>query len=586
MFTSFLKKTFLLTGGLIALILLLSLWLNWLNQDKVILGTIVADSPYGGLNSDQAEQKLGQSISDYLSSPVEIVIEQKKLSLQPSSLGLSLDPRPALQVLKNNGHTGSWPEKTGLQLKSLFLKKEIELTLVVDQKKLHAFLSDLAAKESQPQDAQIKINPKTKVAYLEPSRIGKVFDREVLLRSILTNPPRLLPTKVNLRLIDKNPIVDSRQATTALWLTNRIISLVPVTFRFNQETWSYDANDIFGWLDFRIVNQEDYKKLQALWTKFTSPMTENETNNDSKIKFIFPDLNEDAITTTLAQLAPTINREPSNARLQVNENNEVVATQVSQAGQKLNIDASLKIVKKVLFEGARNINLTVVEVKPRIDSRSLANLGLVSLLATGVSDFSGSPVNRRYNIKTGAAKFDGILLQAEKEFSFNGLLGSVDAASGYLPELVIKDNRTIPEYGGGLCQVSTTLFRAAVNAGLPITERTPHAYPVAYYNPQGFDSTIYPPHPDLRFKNDTPNNLLLQSYIKGNKIFFEIFGTADGRETRLKGPFVLEANPDGSMKTILTQEVWKNEKLVRMQTFFSNYKSPALYHKIEKNPLE
>lgn len=582
----FIKKTLLIAGGLAVLILLLLLGLNRLNQDRVILGTVVAGTSYGGIRFEEAEQKLNQSVDAYLDSPVEIVLGQKKVFVKPLFLGLGLDTLPSFEALKSAGHTGSWAKKTGLQLKSLFLKNEITLTLTLDQEKFHAWLSGLTAQEIQPQDAQIKFDFGIKKAYLEPSRTGKVFDRETLLAVFFSDIPRLRPARLDLQLADKAPVIDNYQTTAALELTNKIISLAPISLGFDQKSWQYDANDVFGWLDFRLVDQENLKITQALWAKIVPLAIPDRDSGNAEEKILFPDLNEDAITATLAQLVPAINQEPRNARLQVSENDNAVTASASRVGRELDIDASLKIVKKNLYAGSSKIALVVREVKPRIDSWSLSNLGLVSLLSTGVSDFSGSPTNRKYNIKIGAAKFDGILLPPNEEFSFNSLLGDVDAASGYLPELVIKDNKTIPEYGGGLCQVSTTLFRAAVNAGFPILERSPHAYPVAYYNPQGFDSTIYPPHPDLRFKNDTPNNILLQSYIKGNKLFFEVFGTSDGRETKIKGPFVLEANPDGSMKTILTQEVWKNEKSIRTQVFRSNYKSPALYHKNDKNPLE
>ena len=158
-------------------------------------------------------------------------------------------------------------------------------------------------------------------------------------------------------------------------------------------------------------------------------------------------------------------------------------------------------------------------------------------------------------------------------------------AQGYLPELTIKKNKTVPEYGGGLCQVSTTVFRAAINAGLKITDRKAHPFAVKYYNPQGFDATIYPPNPDLKFINDTPNYLLMQSYVKDNKLIFEFYGTNDNRQIKIIGPTVYEKNPDDSMKAILYQEIWRNNQLERKSTFRSNYKSPSLYP-VEKNPLE
>ncbi len=233
----------------------------------------------------------------------------------------------------------------------------------------------------------------------------------------------------------------------------------------------------------------------------------------------------------------------------------------------------------------KNIDLIVIRRQPVITMESLNALGLTSLLGTGTSSFSGSHKSRIHNIQVGAEKFNGLIIKPGEEFSFDDNLGEVGPKQGYLPELVIKQGKTIPEYGGGLCQVSTTVFRAAINAGLKITERHPHAFPVKYYNPQGFDATIYPPSPDLKFINDTPNNILLQSKIEGNKLTFEIYGTSDNREVKIKGPTILQANHDGSMKTILYQEIWRNGQLDRQDKFPSNYKSPALYPVVQ-NPLE
>lgn len=129
------------------------------------------------------------------------------------------------------------------------------------------------------------------------------------------------------------------------------------------------------------------------------------------------------------------------------------------------------------------------------------------------------------------------------------------------------------------------MFRAAVNAGLQITERYPHAFPVRYYDPQGFDATIYPPSPDLKFINNTPNYLMIQTRIEGNNLYFEIFGTNDSRITKVLGPYVTKSSPDGSLSTKLTQQVWKNGEIWFEKTFYSNYQSPNKF-KIQRNPLE
>ena len=295
-------------------------------------------------------------------------------------------------------------------------------------------------------------------------------------------------------------------------------------------------------------------------------------------------ISEAAVKDFLSQLAPSINKEAVNAKLLV-QDGKVIAFDLSQKGFQLQIDESAKKISEGVQSGQKEINLLVKKIEPEISTQTIDTLGLTNLLGIGTSSFAGSPNNRIHNISVGAAKLSGILLEPGQEFSFIENIGEIETDQGYLPELVIKNNKTIPEYGGGLCQISTTLFRAAINAGLKITERYPHAFPVRYYNPQGFDATVYPPHPDLRFLNDTPGNILIQPKIKGTQITFEIYGTKDNREVRVLGPTILQSNSDGSMKTVLYQEIWRDGVLEKKDTFWSNYRSPALYPTV-RNPLE
>ena len=147
-----------------------------------------------------------------------------------------------------------------------------------------------------------------------------------------------------------------------------------------------------------------------------------------------------------------------------------------------------------------------------------------------------------------------------------------------MPELVIKNGATEPEFGGGICQVSTTTFRAAIYSGLKITARRNHAYPVSYYNPQGMDSTVYVPQPDLKFINNTPRYILIQTKIEGTILTFDFYGTDDGRKTTVDGPTITERQPDGSMKATFTQHVADaSGKEFINDVFNSSYKSPYLY---------
>jgi vancomycin resistance protein YoaR len=162
----------------------------------------------------------------------------------------------------------------------------------------------------------------------------------------------------------------------------------------------------------------------------------------------------------------------------------------------------------------------------------------------------------------------------------------VDGEHGYLPELVIKQNRTEPEFGGGICQVSSTVFRAAIYSGLKITARRNHAYPVKYYAPYGMDATIYIPKPDLKFVNNTPGHILMQASIEGTELIFRFYGTSDRRKVEVDGPHILESNPDGSMKTVFTQKVTDTEgETIIDDAFRSNYASPSKYPHPGQEPV-
>ena len=161
-----------------------------------------------------------------------------------------------------------------------------------------------------------------------------------------------------------------------------------------------------------------------------------------------------------------------------------------------------------------------------------------------------------------------------EEFSFNDYLGAVDASNGYLPELVIKDDVTTPEYGGGICQVSTTAFRAAMRSGMKITGRRNHSYPVSYYGTPGFDATVYKPSPNLTFVNDTGYPVYLDTKIFGTRLIFDVWGKSDGRQVTINGPFVTARRPDGSITAAVAQIIKKGGKSLREQNFVSNYQSP------------
>ena len=185
---------------------------------------------------------------------------------------------------------------------------------------------------------------------------------------------------------------------------------------------------------------------------------------------------------------------------------------------------------------------------PKITTEDVNNLGIKELIGSGSSTFKHSDSIRNYNVQKGASIVNRILVAPGETFSFIKSLGSVTLADGYKQAYVIKQGQTILDVGGGICQVSTTLFRAMLNAGLNITARTNHAYRVVYYEedlPPGYDATVFIPSPDLKFVNDTGHYVLIQSEYDGvnKKLTYNIYGTSDGRQSSISNYRQWDATP-------------------------------------------
>ncbi len=297
----------------------------------------------------------------------------------------------------------------------------------------------------------------------------------------------------------------------------------------------------------------------------------------------------DAIEQYLRTLTPSIDTPALDPSFTI-EDGRVKLFAIGKDGQTLDIDQSAENIATALTEFPdardRTIELTVRPIPPDITSGDPASLGIIELIGEGRTDFQGSPKNRIHNFTRGMEQFHGLLIKPGETFSFVEHLGAVDGEHGYLPELVIKNNATIPEFGGGICQVSSTMFRAALYSGLPITERRNHAYAVQYYKPIGMDATVYIPKPDLKFVNNTPGHILIQGKIEGTKFIFQFYGTPDGRKVEIDGPHIVERLDNGGLRTTLSQKVTDATGVQMYQnTFRSKYAPASLFPHPGQEPV-
>lgn len=278
-----------------------------------------------------------------------------------------------------------------------------------------------------------------------------------------------------------------------------------------------------------------------------------------------------------------IQSNPIEPKLEI-KNGRAVHFVPPQVGQELDMRKSAMQILAALEKNQTEAILATREVNPKEELSSTNNIGINELIGRGTSNFAGSPRNRRTNIRVGVEKMQGVIIKPGEEFSFNKYLGPVEKEYGFVPELVIKGNDTIPELGGGLCQVSSTTFRAAMDAGLPITQRKNHSYAVQYYAKpwgHGADATIYPGVIDLKFKNDTPGNILVWPYFRTeDDLIFDFYGTRDDREVTLEQPVQWDRKANGALKASWTRIVKKDGQESK-DVFQSNYLPPALFHKEE-----
>ncbi len=238
-------------------------------------------------------------------------------------------------------------------------------------------------------------------------------------------------------------------------------------------------------------------------------------------------------------IAAVHDREPGSVTISKNGSGVILFEGVGMPGQKVDIDAAVDLTIAALEAGVNRVTLPLIHTPPSVTvtDPGLRAQGIQELVTIGESDFSNSPVNRVHNIGVGLRKFNGHIIPKDSVFSFVGTLGPVDASTGYREELVIKGDKTIPDYGGGLCQISSTAYRGVWEYGFPIVQRKNHSYSVSHYFPQGTDATIYPPNVDMKFKNDSPGDLLIQTYQENELAYFLFYGTKDDRRSEVIGPF-------------------------------------------------
>lgn len=353
---------------------------------------------------------------------------------------------------------------------------------------------------------------------LAPPKPGVSLDREALRQELLGALKRFSfnPMKIPMKRI--SPIVEEKGVKEAQNFSQKVID-APLKLVYQDRSWTPTKEELLTFLLYEPA--------------------ESTISAEEGLLEVGP--NKAKISAYVSKIAAEVDREAVEERFQL-KGERLASFSPAQDGLKLNKERAIVGIGESLFEPSlpREISLEAVII-PSPPSPEVNPLGIKDLLGEGVTNFRGSAKGRVDNIVLASSLLNGILIGPGEEFSFNHYLGEVEPETGYSTAYVIREGRTILGTGGGVCQVSTTLFRAALNAGLPILKRTAHAYRVHYYEPPvGFDATVYAPSVDLVFRNNAPGHILIQSYayVPSTTLIFRIYGTNDGRGVTIQGPFI------------------------------------------------
>jgi vancomycin resistance protein YoaR len=543
------KKAILLSVVFLFLIGLTFSYFNWNNNHKNRISSkvFIGNIDLSNLQISEAEKIINQKAAEIEDSGLTVFYNNQEINL-PIIMTVNTDlsfpifnyeTEETIKLIEDKYYGKSYFSYITNLFKNGLSKEQVKASYIIDPERVKQYIREnLKEVEVEPKNATFKINTNNKSGDLfdiEPERIGRIIDFDLALETIEQNLSDLdNQSKINLKTITARPTV----YTTDL------------------ENLKTEAADLISKGDLKLHASSSTSTVWTVKKEVVASWIISNSNQD-KLKLT---LDQEKIKTYLSEkVAPSIEKEAALPRYEI-KNGKMSSWQTGADGLKINLEQSAANIKDSYLNNKISEAELVVEIIKSEEAENTDKFNIKEIIGTGHSNFSGSPKNRVHNIKVGAEAVNGMLIAPGEEFSLVKTLGEIDAASGYLPELVIKNNKTIPEYGGGLCQVATTIFRSALESGLPITARQNHSYRVSYYEPAGTDAAVYDPWPDMRFLNDTGNYVLIQSRVEKNDIYFDFWGKKDGRTASSSKPVIYNIVKPAATKIIETTELKPGEK--------------------------
>ncbi|MDE0142207.1 MAG: VanW family protein [Caldilineaceae bacterium] len=499
-------------------------WQFW-HTDRIFSGVRVAGVPVGGETRASALLRLHRELTPYPLAPVYLelgpdspegggaaVATVRRWALGAELLAPEADLEGAVKLAYHIGRQGGLFERTFSQWQAFSGRKTVWPEVFVSEGVVRQAVGNAASEVRRPSRPAIQIGELSL-----PARPGLDVDIGATAHEILTQVASGQTGTVSLQTYSTAP-PESAAAEPSQNSAGAGPSGAEAGPAFSGGSWAAEPV---------VLRHEPSGTAFAL--------------DAAQLQKIMPGgdpgyLNEEALRFVVEGWANQVSFPAQDARLRFDDaTSALTVLQPSRAGQRLNVDLTIESVRRALTTDERTGTLPIISIAPAVDSSRLGELGIRELVASGTTYFKGSSSTRVYNIEVAADKLIGVVVPPGGVFSFNSAIEAVSGANGFEDSAIIWGDRTAVGVGGGVCQVSTTVFRAALEGGFPFLERHNHGYVVSWYGDPGFDATIYTPYVDLRFLNDTDAHLLIQPVVDGVEgvLSFRFYGTRPDRKVEI-----------------------------------------------------
>ncbi len=552
-------------GGLIVVGALFAASFEFVYADRIFPG-ITANGVYiGGLSRAEAAKRITDKTTTFAGSVVTISYNDTNLRVPISTLQVKYDPATAAQQAFTYGRQGDFWSQAIQQARALFGRHTAFSSLTFDSNRLTPYVNQLADDLITPvQNATLSFDDNH--ASVTPAASGTRLDLGRLIQLVVAGLDHTSTDPIAAPVYQLQPDLATDPLQAAIGQINTYIA-GPITLNSSTGQKTIDQSVIISWMQIGTKPSHDFLNSLSLPDLYPPPPA---------VKL---GLDPAAVKTYAARLAADLDQTPQNASLAM-QDGQLAIVEPSRSGIKLNQADTVTAITAALSKPAdqRTIDLKLDTAPADVNEATLDSLGIKDQISEGETYFPGSTSARLTNVRAGARRFNGVLLKPGEEFSFGKLLGDVGPETGYVPELVILADHEEKQYGGGLCQVSSTAFRAALGAGLPITERHNHSFAISYYTwpyaAPGVDATIYYPALDFKFVNDTGHYLLIQTTMKGTDLKFDFFGTKT-KSGRINPPTFISGSNDATKpsKTVFTRDILDLAgNVTKTDTFYTTYK--------------